>query len=42
MGNSSQNVREWIDFFIAIAAWAVSILAVYTLLRFFVFSHIST
>ena len=40
MGHDSQNVRELIDFFIAIVAWAVSIFTVYMLLRAFILPHI--
>jgi len=40
MGHDSQNIRELIDFFIAIVAWAVSIFTVYMLLRAFILPQI--
>lgn len=33
MDHTSQGAREWIDFFIAIGAWVISILTVITLFR---------
>ena len=41
MGRDSQSVREWVDFFIAISAWAASIFAIYVLLRMFIIPHIA-
>ncbi len=40
MANDSQRIREWIDLFIAIGAWTVSIFAVFMLLRTFILPHI--
>ena len=40
MGHDSQNIREWIDFFIAIGVWAVSIFMGYVLLRAFILPDI--
>jgi hypothetical protein len=36
MHNNSQGIRELIDLFIAIGAWAVSIFAMILLLRMFI------
>ena len=42
MSNVSQKTREWVDFFIAMAAWAVSIFVVYKLMQFFIIPLIPT
>ena len=40
MGHDSQNIRELIDFCIAIIAWVVSICIVYMLLKAFILPQI--
>ena len=40
MGHDSQNLREWIDFFIAIGAWVITIFTVYMLLKTFILPHL--
>jgi hypothetical protein len=41
MNSVSQKTREWIDFIIAMAAWAVSIFVVFKLVRI-LFSSLSS
>ena len=40
MDQDSQSVREWVDFFFAIGAWAVSLFVMFSLLRMFILPHI--
>ena len=40
MDYTSQGIREWIDFFVAIGAWVVSIFAVITLFRILIMPYI--